>query len=354
MVQVLEILQDTVFKRRPLQSTALSQEELVTIPKGKKLELQSYAYADANGDDFDDHIKFAIKNASDYINGLTTWFVYELHAQVLQDGTVVYPHEETESAQKLKILKDTVFKRRPVATTALAANETAPVKAGTIFDLQSYAYADANGQEFDDHIKFAIGDPKQYINGITTWFVFEKDIQVLLDGEVVYPDETPSAVPQTLPSKSSTPTPTPAPGGKSVTIPGISQPVFLNQPIIVGGSFTWAEATKNGTRLPKSQKITDNIVALAKAAEVARQKIGRPFQITSWYRPPEVNSKTPGAAQNSQHTYGKAMDFKVSGMTPREVQKILSGWVGGLGTYPRGKGGWNHIDIGPPGRRWVG
>ncbi|HEY9624557.1 MAG TPA: DUF882 domain-containing protein [Crinalium sp.] len=359
MTQILEITQDTVFKRRPLQSKELSADEMVATKKGTKLELQSYAYADASGDDFDDHIKFAVKNQQDAIKGFNTWYVYELHAQVVQDGAVVYPLDETDSAQTLKVIHDTVFKRQPVDAAKLGPKETYSVKQGANFDLQSYAYADADGNEFNNHIKIALDDPKDFIYSLSTWFVYENHVQVLLDNEIVYPPDQPLTPPKTAnqqgamaqPAKpGSTP---PAATGPSFILVGYSKTAYLNQPIVSGGSFTWAEATKNGTRIPKTRKIVDNMIALATALERPRNQIGRPFQITSWYRPPEVNRNTPGSAKNSQHMYGKAIDFKVAGMTPRQIQQALEWWPGGMGTYPRGNGGWNHLDIGPR-RRWIG
>jgi hypothetical protein len=346
MTQILKITQDTVFKRRPLQSKELGADEMVSMSKGMQFELQSYAYADTDGNDFDDHIKFAFKNQQDNIKGFNTWYVYELHANVLQDGIVVYPQTEKDPVQTLKILQDTVFKRRPLSSNQLAPNEMGAVKKGTIFDLDSYAYADANGKDFDSHVKFALSNPKQYINGLNTWYVYEQHIQVLLDGKLVYP----KAVPIQL---NTTPAPQPVKpaiaSGPSISLPGYSSQFFLNQPIIPGGSFTWAEATRDGTRIPKTQKIVDNMMALAKALEQPRNQIGRPFIITSWYRPPEVNNSTFGAASNSQHLYGKAIDFYVDGMTPREIQQALEWWPGGMGTYSS----WNHLDIGPW-RRWEG
>jgi hypothetical protein len=334
MPQILQITEDTVLKRRPLQSSGLSPEELFSVTKGTSYELQSYAYADANGDDFDDHVKFALKLNN--IQGFNTWYVYELHAQVMQDGKVVYPQDEPEAAQIVQIVQDTVFKRRPLPTGQLTADEVQSVPAGKRLEIQSYAYADDNG-DFNNHVKVALSDPDDYIRGLSTWYVYNQHVKVLLDGELVYPlEQNTPAVPNPA-----------AVGGRSIQLPGYNSTFYLNQPIISNGSFTWSEATHGGTRMPKTKKVVDNMIALATALEKARQHLGKPFRITSWYRPAEVNQRTRGAASNSQHLYGKAIDFYVPGLTPRQVAKELSWWQGGMGTYPS----WNHLDIGPK-RRW--
>ncbi|MBE9179156.1 DUF882 domain-containing protein [Oculatella sp. LEGE 06141] len=335
MPQVLQITENTVLKRRPLQSSALSAEEVYKVDKGTSYELQSYAYADTNGDDFNDHIKFALKQ--DNIQGFNTWYVYELHSQVVQDGTVVYPQEEPEAAQIVKVVQDTVFKRRPLPASQLAPDEIQSIPAGRNFVLQSYAYADENGG-FNSHVKLALGNTSDYIRGISSWYVYDQHAKILLDGELVYP----------LPQQTlSVPPPSAIPSGRFIMLPGYSSKFFLNQPIIPNGSFTWGEATHDGSRIPKTKKIADNIIALATALEKPRKQLGKPFKITSWYRPAEVNSGTRGAASNSQHLYGKAIDFYVPGYTPRQVAKELAWWNGGLGTYPS----WNHLDIGSK-RRW--
>ena len=59
----------------------------------------------------------------------------------------------------------------------------------------------------------------------------------------------------------------------------------MHASIIIDGAFTWAEATHGGTRMPPNQATVDAIVRIAKLAQQARDRIGRPFLITSWYPP---------------------------------------------------------------------
>jgi len=105
--------------------------------------------------------------------------------------------------------------------------------------------------------------------------------------------------------------------------------------IIPGGHFTWAEATQGGTRLPPDQPTVDAIVRIATLAQEARDRIGRPFIITSWYRPPEVNARVGGASM-SRHIVGDAIDFYCDGLTGRQLYWALDPWWrGGLGRYTR-------------------
>ena len=49
---------------------------------------------------------------------------------------------------------------------------------------------------------------------------------------------------------------------------------------------------------------------LAELLERPRQQIGRPFGVTSWYRPPAINQMVGGTTY-SRHLYGQAVDFYV-------------------------------------------
>jgi uncharacterized protein YcbK (DUF882 family) len=64
-----------------------------------------------------------------------------------------------------------------------------------------------------------------------------------------------------------------------------------------------------------------------------RERLNRPFQINSWYRPPAVNAAVGGASQ-SQHLFGRAVDIQVQGLSGRQVANALMlTWPGGVGIY---------------------
>ncbi|HEY9859341.1 MAG TPA: D-Ala-D-Ala carboxypeptidase family metallohydrolase [Candidatus Obscuribacterales bacterium] len=103
--------------------------------------------------------------------------------------------------------------------------------------------------------------------------------------------------------------------------------------IIPNGTFSWAEATHGGTRMPPDQSTVDAIVRIARLAQQARERIGRPFHVTSWYRPPEINARV-GGVSNSRHIVGDAIDFYCDGLTGAQLYWFLdSWWPGGLGRY---------------------
>ncbi|HSM81873.1 MAG TPA: D-Ala-D-Ala carboxypeptidase family metallohydrolase [Nodosilinea sp.] len=306
----------TLLKRRPLDSTLLAPSEVVAVPRGQSYPLQSYAFADSQGN-FNNHIKFAIRNAADFVNGLSTWFVFTPHAFVTLDDDVVYPRPDP-NAFVLRITQNTLFKRRPVDSGALAPNEQVAASPGTTLVLSSYAFADAQGP-FNGHIRFAIRYVKDDINGLNTWYVFQGHARVERAGVVVYP-----------------PAPTPPPPqyvGRPFRLPGNSSTFYTDQPIIPGGSFTWGEATRDATRIPETQAIVDNIIGLARALQPVRDRLNRPFQINSWYRPPAVNAAVGGASQ-SQHLFGRAADIQVQGLSGRQVANaVMLTWPGGVGIY---------------------
>jgi len=132
-------------------------------------------------------------------------------------------------------------------------------------------------------------------------------------------------------------------------IPGFKSVFHLDDPIIPDGDFYWHEATHDGQRLPQSKLVAENILALAKRLQPLRDKIGKPFHITSWYRPEPFNSRA-GGARFSQHLDGKAVDFYVDGYRGFELAVRFAGWDGGLGTYLH-LPDIIHLDIGLN-RRW--
>ncbi|MBE9119085.1 peptidase M15A [Lusitaniella coriacea LEGE 07157] len=109
--------------------------------------------------------------------------------------------------------------------------------------------------------------------------------------------------------------------------------IILSLPVIPDGSFTWAEATKGGTRMPPNQTTVDAIVRISKLAQRARDRVGRPFIITSWYRPPHIN-RAVGGAKYSRHIVGDAIDFVCENLTGNQLYWLLDPWwPGGLGRY---------------------
>jgi hypothetical protein len=109
--------------------------------------------------------------------------------------------------------------------------------------------------------------------------------------------------------------------------------IQLDASIVPNGNFTWSEATRGGSHLPPNQTTVDAIVRIAALAQQARDRIGRPLLITSWYRPAELNRRVGGASR-SRHIVGDAIDFYCLGLTGNQVYWALDPWwPGGLGRY---------------------
>ena len=332
---VLWINIGTLLKRRPLDSTLLNANETVAVRRGRTFNLHSYAFSDSQGN-FNNHIKFAIRTPQDFVNGLSTWFVFTPHAFVTLDSEVVFPRPNP-NAFVLRVTANTLFKRRPVDSSQLAPTEQTPARPGTLITLSSYAFADAQGP-FNGHIRFTLKYVKDDINGLNTWYVFQGHAQVERAGVVVYPPPRP------------TPPPQPQYVGLPFRLPGNISTFYTDQPIIPGGNFTWGEATRNATRIPENVTIVNNIIALARALQPVRDRIGRPFQINSWYRPPAVNAAVGGASR-SQHLSGRAADIQVLGMSGRQVANaVMLTWPGGVGIYSNIPN-IIHLDLGPR-RTW--
>ncbi len=124
--------------------------------------------------------------------------------------------------------------------------------------------------------------------------------------------------------------------------------------------LTWAElACHDGTPYPEQWRLT-RAIPLAVEFEHIRRLIGQPITILSAYRTVAYNKRIRGAAKNSQHTYGHALDLATpKGKTVADLLHAalrVASWpnsqLKGIGEYPWGI----HIDIRRSDRlvRWSG
>lgn len=76
-----------------------------------------------------------------------------------------------------------------------------------------------------------------------------------------------------------------------------------------------------------------------------------PIYINSGYRTSKTNGSLEGAAKNSMHLYGKAVDFTIPGLTPMQIASIAAKFrAGGIGIYPSSN--FTHLDTGGV-RVWI-
>lgn len=79
--------------------------------------------------------------------------------------------------------------------------------------------------------------------------------------------------------------------------------------------------------------------------------INSPIVVTSGFRTLATNSNLEGAAKNSMHLYGKALDFRVPGLDVKSIATIAAQFrAGGIGLYPSRN--FLHLDTGGV-RVWI-
>ncbi len=233
-------------------------------------------------------------------------------AQVWAGRNILSPPETLppNSTMELKVVADTFFKLSVAQSSTLSDREKVWVPAGTTYALHSHAPAQ-NG-----HVKVALKDAALGSEGRNTWFVYAPHIEITGNEPGNRPNDTSTPVPRQ---------------GDAIRLPGFQSTFYLSAPIVAGGHFTWAEATKNGTRIPADRGVVEHILKIATAMEEVRERLGsKAITINSWYRDPATNRRVGGAPQ-SRHIAGDAVDFVVAGLHPYKVYDLLDPWWGGRG-----------------------
>jgi uncharacterized protein YcbK (DUF882 family) len=111
---------------------------------------------------------------------------------------------------------------------------------------------------------------------------------------------------------------------------------------------------RDGSEMPDS--VFENVKKLALNLQAIRLEIGKSIRVNSGYRSPSYN-KEIGGVPFSQHLLGKAADLKASGMTAKELHKVILRLIkegkiseGGVGLYRT----FVHYDIRGTKARWKG
>lgn len=82
--------------------------------------------------------------------------------------------------------------------------------------------------------------------------------------------------------------------------------------------------------------------------------INKPFIVHSGYRSKRTNSRLEGAAKNSYHTKGEAIDGRIDGISADYLGRAIAAFkTGGVGFYVNRKNDFVHADVGRV-RYWLG
>ena len=228
----------------------------------------------------------------------------------LQSQELIDIGSPKESAELL-VLADTLFKIRPEQGFKLSENDKILVCAGTRLSLLR------DDPDKGNHVKVRITD------GVLTgqndrvdWYVFAQHVQLEGTESDNKPRDTPVEPETKIADRDR---------GRAIKVPKLGT-VYLGDPILTNGNFSWAEATKNGNRIPVDETVVNGILQIAEAMEEVRDYLGgRPITVNSWYRDPASNRKAGGASR-SRHLSGDAVDFVVQGIAPPDVNRKLEPW----------------------------
>jgi zinc D-Ala-D-Ala carboxypeptidase len=97
----------------------------------------------------------------------------------------------------------------------------------------------------------------------------------------------------------------------------------------LSNNFTTEEATRStkAVQLGIDNSMTPKILRDAEwfalnVLQPIRDRIGKPFIITSWYRSPALN-KAVGGVQTSAHLSGTAIDVNIQGLTTKQANDVI-------------------------------
>ena len=91
---------------------------------------------------------------------------------------------------------------------------------------------------------------------------------------------------------------------------------------------------------------------LAMLRRLAARHPGARIELVSGFRSPKLNEamrkKGHRVASHSQHSLGHAVDFRLIGLTPKQMKAEVRalGWEGGVGQYDKPTDRFIHIDVG--------
>ncbi len=122
------------------------------------------------------------------------------------------------------------------------------------------------------------------------------------------------------------------------------------------GAEVFASLTRDrvtGEHAVVALRLLDLLRTLARDRPPVRVEIVSGYR--SWKLNEMLRKKERRVAEHSQHSLGHAMDFRLEGLSSRDLAGRIerAGWDGGLAFYPGDTDRFVHADVGPK-RRWRG
>lgn len=134
-------------------------------------------------------------------------------------------------------------------------------------------------------------------------------------------------------------------GGRGDRTMNLSE--YITEHFTLGEMLRSAAASRLGLdNTPESDEIYENIKKTCEALEIVRAYYGKPINVLSCYRAPEVNQAV-GGSKSSAHMKGLAADFTIAGIPNIEICSAISalGIAFDQIIYEFGESGWVHLGL---------
>ncbi|MCI0910997.1 MULTISPECIES: D-Ala-D-Ala carboxypeptidase family metallohydrolase [Pseudomonas] len=105
-------------------------------------------------------------------------------------------------------------------------------------------------------------------------------------------------------------------------------------------------ASREGLDNTPPQQVISNLHLLCHALEQVRALFGLPVIVSSGYRSPALNKRIGGSSR-SQHLHGLAADFKIFGISNREVVRRVSASAVNFDQMILEFDSWVHLSVTP-------